>query len=242
MGWLSEVNYCEWVKALSSIIAAIIAVCGVKKTIEGNEKAKRIDVITQNRVKWMQEFKDYISRYIALCKYILDSGICKEEYKKYELDIMELYNKLVMHLNFRGEKDGEILDIMQLINTNIFRIKIHNEINEGEDISDHFHRGVYELNKYDLIKDRISLLSLLTQIYLKAEWERIKEEAIDGNRDFDEIYKSIIDENKTKTRISNLNTKIEKTIKNIKSVEAKIGSINKEKAMKSMNEEYKKNS
>lgn len=208
----------NFVTAIAPIVAALVAVIGVKNTLKDNAKTRRTDVITQNRIKWMQEFKEYISEYIALCKYLLKNTIEEDQIKEYYLKIQYSYSKLIIHLNFKGEQDKEILNIMNDINQDIFYAAGCSELKMEDSKSSEspqpkidFKANMYDIHIYKLVGEGIQLLSLLTQVYLKSEWERIKEEASDGNKTFDQIYSGIVNEEETKKKIQELKLEFKKT-------------------------------
>lgn len=259
--------YTEFIKAYYVIIGATItsvcALIGIIINIVINlgqsKKQRTAEIITTNRVEWMQKLKDYVSEYIGMVEFYYDKPIPND----LNLYLSQLYcitTKIKLHLNFNGKQDKEIISKIQLLNEsyekifqlsknqNIFSdneglkkealqkiidyyLEMHEkemgqdiglnilkeaniDINNIEQCKKFYNKYIENNKKYqEKIPDKLleyidsdmrgcmnkieslsELITLLLQIYLKTEWERVKIESKAGNSNkfnFNKRYEKI---------------------------------------------------
>lgn len=248
---LCEINW-EYVIAILSLLTSLVLSIGT--IISSNNSAKKerlINVITSNRVEWIQKFKNYVSKYLSLVSYRYDRKLPDDTSTLMD-EIHEITAQIKLHLNFKGKADKQIADQLDAINSAyekfLFLVSSNREIkrymipplvieyyqNQHNDVFNEFYKksienlgvessdwesinkklneigqrpeeverifkGLIQIIDKDLknsthvIKTAPQKLLELTQIYLKTEWERVKEEAESGNLkefSFDEKFES----------------------------------------------------
>lgn len=175
-------------KVIEFIIPAVITIFvavftikhenkSLKKTIKNemiqNNKALKLQHITDKRIDWMYTVRNITSEYIGLILYsehqyrFAGKDIPTEIYR----DINEKTAKMRLFYNFAGFIDKKILDVVADINRNI---------------------GNKEY-KSQKILDKVELLTKYSQVYFKLEWERVKMETYQNLLDEEEEFKKKID-------------------------------------------------
>lgn len=245
---------------IAAVITGMITLIGVMINIilikSQSKKQRTAEIITRNRVEWMQKLKEYISEYNSLVCYYYDKEI-PNNLSDYLSKINNATSKIELHLNLNGSQDKKILQIIKDLNSSLERflqltkykktcnsngkMQMPKELIEffldnyseiGFKAAEQVYKkdkvnltGENEIKKYlinvmknkdetaekfipevinfideDLKKctNKIQyspkLIILLTQIYLKTEWERVKIEAEKGNKatfKFDKVYNEI---------------------------------------------------
>ncbi|APC79862.1 TPA: hypothetical protein ACXDAZ_000517 [Clostridium botulinum] len=248
-----------------AVITGIITLIGVIINIilikSQSKKQRTAEIITRNRVEWMQELKKYVSEYNSLVCYYYDKKI-PDNLNDYFEKINNSTSKIKLHLNLKGIHDKKIKQIIEDLNSSLERFlqltkyketcnpntnkKMHMPkeliefyFNQYPNIGFKAHKEIFkedkvylmteaELKQYlidnknnestvmtrfisyvvkcidedlnkcvDKMKYSPKLIILLTQIYLKTEWERVKIEAEKGNKatfKFDKVYNEIIEQ------------------------------------------------
>lgn len=243
-------------------------------TISQSKKQRISEIISKNRIEWMQKLKEYMSEYNSLTLYFYDKKIPKDS-SSYLEKIYLITFKIKLHLNLKGEQDKKIIKIIDDLNASIefllslikdkakydynsnksletkmkniehylckypelnlevvediaqedavkektpkqYRQYISNIVyNKEEFVNRHITKVIEHIDKKskectNQMKYSSELITLLTQIYLKTEWERVKFETKEGNESnfkfdkmFDEIKTDIQDEiNKLQEKIN----------------------------------------
>ncbi|OBR96730.1 hypothetical protein CLRAG_02380 [Clostridium ragsdalei P11] len=266
---------------IGAIIAAgislISAFINIFIVISQSKKQRTAEIITSNRVEWMQKLKDYISEYLSKVRYFYDTTF-PENLNEYFGDLGNITAKIELHLNFKGKQDKKIINIIQELNKSLetfLQLKKYNIYSNHEKkkfegrkklIQFYFYKDKdLEMTKKTLanvlIKNKIifksekefkqyikdivqkedfgklgfdicnelasyinndikkcvkkvkyssQLIMLLTQVYLKTEWERVKVESKKGDAskfNFDEKYNEI--KQTVKDKISELEKLVE---------------------------------
>ena len=154
---------------VGAILAAIVSFVSIITNVvfiqAQSKKQRTAEIITNNRVEWMQELKKWTSEYISYIESDYDK-ISSEDIDKYLKDTIEISTRINLHLNLKGKQDKEIMNVIEEINLSFEKKPQPTKDKES----------IY----YDEIKRATHLLQLLVKIYLKIEWERVKVEAENG--------------------------------------------------------------
>lgn len=155
------------IEPIATIIASIIAVLGVMKTIDNNNKSNQkmriTQVITKSRIDWMQLIRKFIHGYIEyLNELVYSNDSCEKD--KIVTKLFTSRDKIISYLNPEIEETSPDYDILKCL-------------------------GYYNYDKYimmikncnvDEIKNHKRNLIKITRCYFKSEWERAKEEGYAG--------------------------------------------------------------
>ncbi|MCL2847149.1 MAG: hypothetical protein FWE13_00145 [Firmicutes bacterium] len=169
-----------------------------------DKKKRGAEIITTNRVLWMQKLRDNISEVIK-CVATFNEKISflndTDEKMLLEMEKFRLAKaQIFLLLNYDGCKDDEIKRILETmevtltaVRINLLLFKMGNEPNED----------IIRKQRLVLVPG-IEYLTFISSIYLKCEWERTKKFAKFGEgfefnfeREFDGYYskrKELLDE------------------------------------------------
>lgn len=143
---------------LVGIISAIVSISINIINLKNTRKSKYIDVITAERIKWMEKLRVDISRYAGLSSFWLKT-IRSTTDAEGKADIKELDNLrylIMLRLNPKGDIDQEIMRIINVVPT----LSIETDIKK--------------------IDKELNLLIEASQKLLKEEWNRVKKESKKG--------------------------------------------------------------
>lgn len=181
------------VTLIFSIISAVLVCIELIITFFNHRKERTVQVVTEQRSKWIQELRGLFAEVIDYFDYAIDSMIYLEkilvnpnnknkELNFYIHELRESYVKLRLLLNFENAIDKKLLitieDLICRIDLNVSHSYI---INFGD----------YNIKEFVAEKE---LISLYMSMYLKAEWERLKKESKTGKADskyFEVKYKDL---------------------------------------------------
>lgn len=158
---------------IASTIAALASLVGLFVGLCRQKRSDYLNIVSSNRVEWIQKLKKLISDYCEMMdKYQWNSEKPNRE------SIYKATAVIKLHLNFKGAPDRTILQMIRRIN-NIY-------LGEEE----------YHLKNQHEVESWLNYLLLISQIYCKVEWERVKFEAKHRIRKFnfdDEFFKYLTD-------------------------------------------------
>lgn len=152
---------------VSAAISYIIACKGWKKNSEIVRNQLSVQYITDKRTNWIQEVRTLLAEYMAYCleyaEYVSKLENRKTLFRDSKSRLIELHSKinlkhrsLLLYLNRLEETGSEVLNQLSSITSQTSL--------EYSDLD------------YNKFLNDISLLTNLSQDYLKAEWERCKHE------------------------------------------------------------------
>lgn len=185
--------------AISGIFSISAACLTLVRNQEDKNRSAALQYITDKRIDWLKDTREITK---ALCKnvtyylYEISEGNddSKDEDKLREAysNIMEAIAGLYIRYNFSGERDQILLHLLDTVQFELAKYKI---IKSNTDIQTPI---VKDMQK-EKIRKILELLIIHTQVYLKLEWERIKEETIyEGDINF---RRKIIKEKMVKERL-----------------------------------------
>lgn len=147
----------------AAVVAAIVSLITLIEHIKSANRDRYLSVVSASRVEWMQNLKKIISEYCCcLENAILDTP----NFNQSKMDDLYRYMaKIQLELNFKGVPDNIILKLV--LKTNEFWVSYMKDGTDDTQKSDESERAATAVN----------YILLVSQIYLKVEWERIKFEA-----------------------------------------------------------------
>jgi hypothetical protein len=137
---------------------------GLYNAVQNYRAGKRttfINTVTSERVKWIDKLRGSVSTFCGLAhswRFSTVKGSAEERQKIEEID--KLRHLIALQLNPRGEVDCEI---EQLVGQIVSMSSGHTEVSDEQ----------YRAKLHQLTKT--------TQLLLKAEWDKVKEEANRGD-------------------------------------------------------------
>ncbi|WP_347915837.1 hypothetical protein [Clostridium saudiense] len=98
-----------------TIAGGISAIVGWFVSSRVAKSQRMIEIITSNRVKWMQEVKDLFSEYFKYTNYYFYKSIPENNQEWFE-KLNEVTSKIKLQLNLKGEKDQNIIMLIEELN------------------------------------------------------------------------------------------------------------------------------
>ncbi|ALM29136.1 hypothetical protein SFB99_17575 [Bacillus altitudinis] len=157
----------EWVTSISILVTLIIGLLSIGLTLKNNNKNRFVNAVTTERVKWMNKLKELLSDYLTDISKVYT--INPQKSSEYINKLAHSQNKIKLELNYKDEKDKEILKYIHETNMEI-----------SSYFSSELNMDTYDNNINNIVKEAIENISNLSRSYLKDEWERIKLEAEKG--------------------------------------------------------------
>jgi hypothetical protein len=163
------------VAAIGIGVTLLVGLLNLYISLKNTKKAKFIDVVTSERLKWVSDIRQITSQYIAKIsllhywnrqEHMFKNGdISKESYQKRDnkeienlkLEIDELYYKLQLFLIRNDKTDDEILEQVKIV----YKIGENLNLNEVNEIINNF-------------------IKLINKV-VSNEWYKVKFEAEHGN-------------------------------------------------------------
>ena len=156
-------------------------------SVRNNKAVHYVNAVTKNRVEWIDKLRESISMFLALLNTedFTETFVQPEEMLKrnYHAKIKELYQqgeKIKVLLNFTDDLDNDLIKAidLQLINYKLLCEKTMicalASAKKGDSVFVP-NSEIYEMQK-EMEKTSEEILKY-TQIYLKAEWNRVKYES-----------------------------------------------------------------
>jgi hypothetical protein len=183
-----------------SIISAVCVVVELIITVNNHRKERTVQTVTEQRSSWIQSLRSLFVEIVDLLDHSIDSLITLEREMAspnhrpndgQEFCVNELRNryvKLRLLLNFENEIDKELLATLEDLICRIDLEVIYSYI-----------VGFDDYNIKDFVAEK-ELLVLYMSMYLKAEWERLKQESKTGEADskyFETKYHELEDSNRS---------------------------------------------
>ena len=153
-------------EALGLIISATITVSGVFVGYYFNKKKTYVNLVTKERKIWLNNLKDNLSEFMAICEMGLRYSWGKDYCQKMER-ASELYYNIITNLNIKDENDRKkILALYHYARFNNLDVTLNFEKakENGEDDKD------LESGTREVLMDQFMTL-------FKNEWEVVKREA-----------------------------------------------------------------
>lgn len=170
--------YKESFTSIGVFITFFISSGSLYFAVRNNKAVHYVNAVTKSRIEWIQELRSIIANFISKTNMYNNAYYTKDSIKAglHLSECQKLCSEIKLLLNYCDEKDREIIDLSESILSafahhynEIMRIEvdINNFIIEN-DITKKYSEAV----ERDIIE-----LSQKVQIYLKAEWNRVKYES-----------------------------------------------------------------
>lgn len=187
------------VTLIFSIISSILVAVELLLTVFNHQKERTVQTVTEQRSNWIKELRELFVEIVDLINISIDSFITLEREMAspnhkpnggQNFNVNELRNKYVklrLLLNFENSIDKELLNTLEDLICRIDLEVIYSYI---------VMFGDYNIRDFVAEKD---LLVLYMNMYLKAEWERLKKESKTGKANskyFENKYNELKDKNK----------------------------------------------
>lgn len=173
--------------AIGIILTFLTSSISLYFSVRNNKAVHYVNAVTQNRVEWIDKLRESISMFLALLNTedFTESFVSPKETLKrnYDVKIKELYQlggKIKLLLNFTDDLDNKLIKAidLQLINYKLLCEKTMicalASVKKGDNVFVP-NSEIYELQK-EMGKTSEEILKDI-QIYLKAEWNRVKYES-----------------------------------------------------------------
>lgn len=110
----------EGLTGIGVILTFFIGLFNLFYSIKISKKTLYINAVTSERVKWMTSIRDYISEYVSITTLYNQKELLtnQKEINDYLNKVLELDCKIKLYLNYKGERDEEILNIITRITDN----------------------------------------------------------------------------------------------------------------------------
>lgn len=184
-----------------SIVTAFLVIIELIINFFNHRKERNIEAVTEQRAQWIQNLRQVFGETIDLLDLAIDNLIKFERVSlgranytnnKVVVSTCELrkkYTQLRLLLNFSNNADKTILNTLSDL---ICRLDYEFDYCHMINFPDYF------VDEYIAAKE---LAVLYMNIYLKAEWERLKKESKTGatsSKFFDDAYNKLLEKSKTK--------------------------------------------
>lgn len=188
-----------------SIISSILVGIELIITVRNHNKERTVKVVTEQRSNWIQRLREIFVEIVDLLDNSIDSLIKLERQMNngrsvggknfYINELRTKYVKLRLMLNFENAVDLRLLNTLEDL---ICRIDL--------EVTYSYVVGFSDYNVKDFVAEK-ELVVLYMSMYLKAEWERLKQEGKYGKANpqyFEHQYNELLAKNKeTIEKLSN---------------------------------------
>lgn len=156
-------------------------------SVRNNKAVHYVNSVTKSRTEWIEKFRINISRFVAISDtqdfteiLVSPKEMFDKKFDMYIKDVSQLGEEIKLSLNFSDKFDRDLIEKidLQIRNYRLICIKTKNNAIKSIKRKDRIYipeDEIYELqNSMEHLNDEIIKS---TQIYLKAEWNRVKYES-----------------------------------------------------------------
>lgn len=172
--------------AMGIILTFSVSIISLYYSVRNNKAVHYVNSVTKNRVEWIAVLRDNVARLLALLKTdeLTTYNRYAIEIQEYDFDskfekIRELETRIILLLNYFDEIDNKMMSLIHslIVDYEIVCIMCQGIATEEFEPKEYFEipENVKELVK-DLESTKEEVLKYF-QIYLKAEWNRVKYES-----------------------------------------------------------------
>lgn len=133
--WIENKDAITTIGVLLTILVSLIS---LYFTVRNNKAIHYVNSITKNRLEWMYKFKDYLSEFVKMTASHEHKNYIEgpEKISNHFDELAKLVFTIEMHLNFKGEIDQKIInlinEIVEIEHVSYFYTKYASYINERE--------------------------------------------------------------------------------------------------------------
>lgn len=168
--------------SIGIILTFSVSAISLYFSVRNNKAVHYVNSVTKNRVDWIYKFRDLVSEFIAMVCienitfFISSTNDDIEKSGKHLLRTKELSNSIKLMLNFSDKTDRKIINLVSEI-MDLFSMYYHDAFECEIEDEKYFEETENMHILSDKMKNDITELTKLVQIYLKSEWNRIKYES-----------------------------------------------------------------
>lgn len=166
------------VYAIGIMCTFFVSIISLLVSIRNNKSVQYLNAITKSRIEWIQKLRIKVSEFIAHTN-IYNNVYYKGDYIKTGLHLSEcqrLCTEIKLLLNYCDKRDKEIAELVDIIidNYSTYCDELHGC---KEDKEGYFIESTTMEKAKKSVDANIKKLCDKVQIYLKAEWNRVKYES-----------------------------------------------------------------
>lgn len=164
--------------SIGVLLTVFISSVSLYFSVINNKAVYYVNSVTKSRIEWIQHLRDTVAEFISNTN-IYNNVYYKKEYEKTGLHLsncQRLCSEIRLLLNACDEADKKVIEISE----NILEAfgNYCDEVNNCITSKDGYFVETANMEKYkEDVEDNIETLSEKVQIYLKAEWNRVKYES-----------------------------------------------------------------
>lgn len=124
MSWFQSVDMQYKVALIGVLATAIMSAVNLIYSIRNNKSVHYIETITCNRIEWIGELRELVSKFVNLCSinYCSKDSIIEDD--EHYREILRCSSKIKLMLNFNDNIDREIISIVEKLRSEIYDLKI----------------------------------------------------------------------------------------------------------------------
>ncbi len=156
----------ELLQLIGFVVTIALGVINVISSTRINKKSRYVNAVTTERVKWMAELKELLSKFISLTKYydrkaILDEKDSQDYFEK----LYYLQSKIKLHLNYLDERDEKINSLVEeIINKYHGLYEMKEFLKKPEDER---YKEILTERKYDKLSKRVFSKYNITHVHVQ---------------------------------------------------------------------------
>ena len=147
-------------------------------SVRNNKAVHYVNSITKSRIEWIQKLRSTVAEFIANTN-IYNNAYYKGDYIKAGIQLskcQQLCSEIKLLLNYCDKKDKEIIELTDIILKAY--VNYYDCVHNTKTDKDGYFVETSNMKRYiNEVEENIGILSKKVQIYLKAEWNRVKYES-----------------------------------------------------------------
>lgn len=182
MKWFMDLDIQYKLSLIGILVTAIMSGISLIFSVRNNKAVHYVNAVTKNRVEWIYKLRELCAEYVGVVNiydnsfFTTDSDEDMEKSGKQLSHCKELNSLIKLMLNYSDEMDRDIILIADQM-MEAFSSYYHDAF-ECEVTDDSFLIETVNMKKQaKIICEDIGKFTKLLQIYLKAEWNRVKYES-----------------------------------------------------------------
>lgn len=171
-------EYKDSFTSIGVLITFFVSAVSLYLSIRNNKAVHYVNSITKSRIEWIQKLRNTVAEYIASTN-IYNNAYYQNDYEKMGVHLsqcQQLCSEISLLLNFSDEKDREITSLANKI---LDSYREYCDAVHNVEVSDdgYFNETEDMIQQKNEVENTIKILNQKIQIYLKAEWNRVKYES-----------------------------------------------------------------
>jgi hypothetical protein len=196
----SNLTTSDWITFIGVLVALGVGIFNLISSLTTNRRTTFVNAVTSERVKWMGQLRELISEYLMLTTYYDKKPVLNgEELTNFLNRIIFLKQRIQLHLNLNGEKDREIISLIDRLNTKYINLYTLNDIYKlpdekkfnaykndmyfNEELKKHFHKSIDDMENSNVNITDEEKYYIIGQQAMTAFYNSLKENFGDAGRD-----------------------------------------------------------